>query len=50
VNYQPLSEAECRRIKRLPEMLDAARRKLAALEREAERRGLHDLLKPEKQA
>lgn len=45
-----LSEAEISRIRRLPGMLDAARRKVRALEREAERYGFRDLLKPESQA
>lgn len=50
MNVRPTSRAEYDRIKRLPTMIDAARRKLAALEREAERRGMRDLLEPGNQA
>lgn len=39
------SEAEVRRMKRLPEMLENARRKVAALEAEARRTGRYDLLR-----
>lgn len=39
------SEAEVRRMQRLPEMLENARRKVAALEAEAKRTGRHDLLR-----
>lgn len=46
----PISEAEYRRMQRLPECIANTRRKLAALEREAERYGMKHLLKPEGQA
>lgn len=45
-----MTEAEYQRFLRLPVMLANTRRKLKALECEAERYGLHDLLKPEKRA
>lgn len=38
------------RRRRLPEMLECARRKVAALENEAKRYGLDDLLEPGRQA
>lgn len=47
MNYTTTSEAQCRRMQRLPEYIANARRKLAALEREAERYGMKDLLRPE---
>lgn len=40
-----MNAAEVRRVKRLPQMLADARRKVEALEREAERYGFTDLLK-----
>ena len=49
MNYTPTSDAQCRRMQRLPECIANTRRKLAALEREAERYGMKDLLKPEGQ-
>lgn len=41
---RPMTRAEENRLRRLPEMLDLARRKVAALENEARRHGLRDLL------
>lgn len=38
------------RVNYLPDALDRARRKVAALENEARRYGMHDLLAPEHQA
>lgn len=46
MQFQPMSEAECRRIQRLPECIANTERKLAALRREAERYGLRDLATP----
>jgi len=39
-----MTEQQYRRIRRLPEMLENARRKVVMLEREAERYGFRDLL------
>ena len=46
---QEMTEQEYQRILRLPAMLENARRKVRMLEREAERRGMRELL-PEKLA
>lgn len=45
-----MTEAEYRRLQYLPVAILNTERKLAALRREAERKGLRDLIKPEKQA
>lgn len=45
-----MSAAEEARIRRLPRMLDDARRKVKALENECARRGLRDLLQPDNDA
>lgn len=45
-----ITEAEVQRIKRFPKLFRNAERKMEMLRREAERYGMHDLLKPEKRA
>jgi len=40
-----MTEQQYRRVQRIPEMLENARRKVAMLEREAERHGFRDLLR-----